>query len=111
MTVTVANIIPAKQAEATATTQYTAINCTTIVDKFSVTNTTGTAATFTAYIIAPAGSPTAGNTIVSAKSIAPGETYLCPELVGQIIEANYFIQTVAGTASALTIAASGREVT
>jgi len=41
----------------------------------------------------------------------PGETYLCPELVGQVLESGGFISTLAGTASALTFTASGREIT
>lgn len=111
MAVTPKALIIAKQAEATDTLQYTAVNCKAIVDKFSVTNTTASAATITVNIVPAGGSSAAGNTIVSAKSVAAGETYLCPEMVGQIIDTNAMIYTTAGTASALTIAASGREVT
>ena len=35
MTVTVKVLIPPKQAEGTQTTQYTATNCKTIIDKFT----------------------------------------------------------------------------
>ena len=42
MTVTVKVLIPAKTAEATQTTQYTASNVTTIIDKFTATNYTPT---------------------------------------------------------------------
>ena len=111
MTVTVRNIIPRKQAENAQTTQYTAVNCKTIIDKFTVTNTTGSAAVFTANLVASAGAAAATNTVLSAKSIAPGETYTCPELVGQTLESGGFISTLAGTATALTISASGREIT
>ena len=44
MTVTVKNIIPRKQAENVQTTQYTASNCKTIIDKFTVTNTSAAGA-------------------------------------------------------------------
>lgn len=37
MTVAVKNIIPRKQAENAQTAQYTALNCKTIIDKFTVT--------------------------------------------------------------------------
>lgn len=111
MTVTPKALIIAKQAEATDTLQYTAVNCKTIVDKFTATNTTASPATITVNIVPAGGSVSASNTIVSAKSVAPGETYLCPEMVGQIIDTNAMIYTLAGTASAMTIAASGREVT
>ena len=38
MTVTVKVLIPAKTAESSQTTQYTATNVTTIIDKFTATN-------------------------------------------------------------------------
>lgn len=111
MTVTVKNIIPRKQAENAETTQYTATNCKTIIDKFTITNTTGGAVVFTARLVIAAGSPGVANTVLSAKSIAAGETYTCPELVGQTLEPGGFISTLAGAATSLTISASGREVT
>lgn len=111
MTVTVKNIIPRKQAENVQTTQYTATNCKTVIDKFTVTNTTAAPVTITVNLIAAAGSANASNTVISAKSIAAGETYNCPELVGQSLENGGFISTLAGAATSLTISATGREIT
>ena len=111
MTVTVKNIIPRKQAEAVQTTQYTASNCKAVIDKFTVTNTTGSNAVFSANLVAGAGAADATNRVLSLRTVVPGETYTCPELVGQVIENGGFISTLAGTASALTISASGREIT
>jgi hypothetical protein len=45
MTVTVKNLVPAVIAAATQTTQYTAVNVTTIIDKFTATNYSAAAAT------------------------------------------------------------------
>jgi hypothetical protein len=111
MAVTVKTLIPAKQAENAQTTQYTATNCKAIIDKFTVTNTSAGNVTFSVNLVASGGSAGTANLIVKARSIVPGETYLCPELVGQVLESGGFISTLAGTASALTITASGREVT
>lgn len=111
MTITVKNIIPRKQAENSQTTQYTATNCKTVIDKFTVTNTTGGAVTFAVNLVASGGSASASNLVVSAKSIASNETYNCPELVGQSLEAGGFISTLAGAATSLTISATGREIT
>jgi len=111
MTVTVKNIIPRKQAENAQTSQYTATNCKTIIDKFTVTNTTAGAVAFSANLVASAGAAGASNLIISAKSIAAGECYTCPELVGQTLEPGGFISTLAGAATSLTISASGREIT
>lgn len=111
MTVTVKNIIPRKQAEALQTTQYTATNCKTVIDKFTVTNTTAAPVTITVNLVASGGVAGASNTVVSAKSIAAGETYNCPELVGQSLENLGFISTLASAATSLTISATGREIT
>jgi len=111
MTVTVKNIIPPKRAENAQQMQYTALNCKAIIDKFTVTNTTGGAVTFSVNLVPLAGSASAANIVISAKSIAAGECYTCPELVGQTLESGGFISTLAGAATSLTISASGREIT
>jgi hypothetical protein len=111
MAVTVKNIIPAKQAENTQTTQYTATGCRTIIDKFTVTNTSASNVAFSVNLVASGGSAGVSNLVLSAKNIVPGETYLCPELVGQVLEPGGFISTLAGAATSLTIRASGREIT
>lgn len=111
MTVTAKNIIPRKQAEAVQTSQYTATNCRTIIDKFTVTNTSANNVTFSCNLIASGGSAGDSNLIIDTKTIAAGETYLCPELIGQTLEINGFVSTLAGAATSLTISASGREIT
>lgn len=111
MAVTVKNIIPRKQAEDAQTAQYTATNCKTIIDKFTVTNTTAGAVTFAVNLVASGGAAGASNLIIDDKSIAAGECYTCPELVGQTLESGGFISTLAGAAASLTISASGREIT
>ena len=111
MTVTVKNIIPRKQAENAQTAQYTATNCKTLIDKFTVTNTTAGNVTFSCNLVAAGGSAGVANLVLSARAVAPGETYSCPELVGQSLESGDFISTIAGAATSLTISASGREIT
>ena len=111
MAVTVKNIIPRKQAEAVQTAQYTAVNCKTIIDKFTATNTTGAPVLISVNLVPVAGTASDSNLVLKQRSIAPNETYTCPELVGQTLEAGGFISTLAGAATSLTISASGREIT
>jgi len=111
MTVTIKVLIPAKQAENTQTTQYTAVNCKTIIDKFTITNTTAGNLTVSVNLVTNGGSPGASNLIMDTRSIAPDECYTCPELVGQALESGGFISTIASAATSLTIRASGREIT
>ena len=110
MSVTTKNIIPRKQVEAVQTTQYTATGIRTIIDKFTATNTSASNVVFSCNLIASGGSVSDSSLVLDAQIILPGETYLCPELVGQILEDGGFISTLCDTASALTISASGREI-
>jgi len=111
MTVIVKNIVPGKTVEATQTTQYTANNVTTIVDKFTATNYSATAATISVNLVTVAGSAGNINLITKTKTLQPAEVYTFPELVGQVLNNGDFISTIAGTASAINMRVSGREVT
>ena len=110
MTVTVKVLIPAKTAENSQTTQYTASNVTTIIDKFTATNYSASAATISINLVTAAGSAGNDNLITKTKTLQPAEVYTFPEIVGQVLAASGFISTIAGTASAINIRASGREV-
>jgi hypothetical protein len=111
MTVTVKVLVPAKYAENSQTTQYTATGVTAIIDKFTATNISGSAATISVNLVTTAGSAGNTNLITKTKTLQPAEVYTFPELVGQVLSAGDFISTLAGTASAINIRVSGREVT
>ncbi len=111
MTVTVKVLIPAKQAENSQTTQYTAVNCKAIIDKFTITNTSASNVTISVNLVTNGGTAGASNLIMDTRAIAPDETYTSPELVGQALEHGGFISTIASAATSLTIRASGREIT
>lgn len=111
MAVSIKVLIPAKQAESAQTTQYTATNCKSIIDKFTVTNTSAGNVTISVNLVTVTGSAATSNLIIDTRAIAPEETYTCPELVGQALESGGFISTIASAATSLTIRASGREIT
>jgi hypothetical protein len=111
MTVTVRVLIPAKTAENTQVTQYTATGVTTIIDKFTATNYSGSAATISVNLVTAAGSAGNDNLIVKTKTLQPAETYTFPEIVGAALAPSGFISTIAGTASAINIRSNGREIT
>lgn len=110
MSVTAKPLIESKELESAQTTQYTAVNCTTVIDKFTATNTSAANALISVNLVASGGSAGQTNLIVDSRAIAPDETYTFPELVGQVLASGGFISTN-GTATALTIRASGREIT
>jgi len=110
MAVTVKVLVPPKQLENTATTQYTATAVKAIIDKATVTNTSASNATLTVHLVTSGGTAGNSNLIIDAKTVVPDETYLCPELVGQVLEVGSFISTTASAGTALTMRVSGREV-
>ena len=110
MAVSISNIIPAKTAENVQTTQYTSSGVQTIIDKFTATNYNASAATISVNLVASGGSTGNDNLIVKTKTLQPGESYTFPELVGHVLPSGGFISTIAGTASAINIRASGRLV-
>ncbi len=110
MTVTAKALLQPKYAEAATTTQYTSTSVRTIIDKFTATNVTGAVANIAVYVIPSGGTAGLTNLVLQTKALAAGECYVCPELVGQIMEAGDFIATLAGTASAIVIRISGRQI-
>lgn len=110
MAVDVKNIIPTKFLENTDTTQFVAKTSTTI-DKFTVTNTSADIVKFSCNLVLSGGTVGPSNLVIKEKAVAAGETYVCPELVGHSLEGGSFINTLADTADALTVRASGREIT
>ncbi len=111
MAVTVKNLVPGKTVENVQTTQYTATNVTTIIDKFTATNYSASAATISVNIVTASSSAGDSNLITKTKTLQPAEVYTFPELVGQVLGTGDFISTIAGTASAINMRVSGREVT
>lgn len=111
MTVTVKVLVPAQTASNSQSTVYTATGVTAIIDKFTATNYSATAATISVNLVTAAGSAGNDNLIVKTKTLQASETYTFPELVGHVLAPSGFISTIAGTASAINIRVSGREVT
>ena len=111
MTVTVKVLVPAKNVENSQTTQYTATGVTAIIDKFTATNYSGSAATISVNLVTVSGSEGNLNLITKTKTLQASEVYTFPELVGQMLGVGDFISTIAGTATAINMRVSGREVT
>lgn len=111
MTVTAKVLIPAKIAENSQTTQYTATGVTTIIDKFTATNYSATTVTLSVNLVTSGDTAGNQNLVTKTKSLQAGETHTFPEIVGQILAPSGFISTIAGAATSINIRASGREIT
>ena len=110
MTVTVKVLIPAKIAESSQTTQYTASNVTTIIDKFTATNYSANPATLSVNLVTSGDTSGNQNLITKTKTLSAAEVYTFPEIVGQVLVTGGFISTIASVSAAINIRASGREV-
>jgi len=110
MAVNVKVLIPAKIAENTQVTQYVATNVSAIIDKFTATNYSASAATISINLVTQFDSSGNQNLIIKAKTLLPSETYTFPELVGHVLQPGGFISTIASASSAINIRSSGREV-
>lgn len=111
MGVTLKLLVERKQAENIQTAQYTVPAGTkAVIDKFTITNTSAGVAYLSVNLIPSSGVANDGNMVLKGRAVSPGETYTCPELVGQVLEAGASISTIASIAASLTISVSGREV-
>lgn len=111
MAVNIKNIIPRKTAALGSETQYTANNCTTVVDKFTVSNVTANTEGIAIYLVASGGSPGVANLVLPVKYLQAYEVYTCPEIVGQVLLTGGFISTTTTAGATFTLSASGREIT
>lgn len=102
--------IESKTLESTQTDQYTAVGVKARIHKFTLTNQDATARAVSVNLIPSGGSADASNLIVKSRNILPGQTYECPELVGQLLEAGGKISTIAPSGSSVTCRANGIEI-
>lgn len=110
MAVTPTVIIDPIVAANAQTTQYTSTSATTIIDKYTVRNYSGVAATISINLVKTGTAASSTNLIIS-RNIQVGETYTCPELVGHVLEPGDFISTLASAAASIAMRASGRVIT
>lgn len=111
MTITSKVLVQGKYIENTQATQYTSSGCKSIIDKPTVTNVSTSPVTFSANLVPKGGAPGATNLVIDEASLAPGATYLCPELAGAKLDEGDTLSMVASAASALSLRVDGRQVT
>ncbi len=100
-------LVPAAQLAGSDTVVYTSpANTTAQIGRAVFVNTTGGALTITAAISAGV-AIAAGNTLISARNIAAGESYVSPELAGQVIPAGSTLRAFASAGASVTLVVSG----
>lgn len=111
MTVTSKVHVQGKRVETGPTAQLTATNAKLILDGPTVTNTTATPATLTAWLVPSGGAADDTNKVIDEVSIGAHDTYLCPELAGRRLDSGDALWAQASDANALSLRVDGRIVT
>jgi len=103
-------LVDGSQLTVAAVTYYTTpVNTLTTISACTLTNTTAGALTATLYLVPSGGSATTSNCILSARTIAAGESFNVGSAIGQTLPAGGTLQGLASAATSIAIVASGYE--
>lgn len=103
MSVTLRNAYIAQPGVANTTLYTCPANTIARVLKCTVTNDTTTVETISFNKVPSGGAVGVDNLIMNLKPIGNIETYECPEVVGQILDAGDFLSAIASAAAQLTV--------
>lgn len=78
-----------------------------VITAAALVNTTAAAVQASVYLVPSGGAAAAANCLISARTIAPGETYFCPELINQGLRAGGSVQA---SGAGLTFRYAGRDI-
>lgn len=67
---------------------------TRVLKAATIANPTGSPISATVYLVPSGGAAGAGNVLISGRSIAAGESYPCPELINQGVNAGGSVQAL-----------------
>ena len=110
MSVSPRALVTSAQLAAAETTQYTSDSGTyTILDKITAYNGNASAVTVTVKLVPNGGTAGAAH-VMAVKSIAAGDSYTFPEVIGQVLEPGGFLSTTASVGSVVVFRVSGRKV-
>lgn len=99
-------VAPSQLGNADASLYQTPTNSTVRIGSATFCNTTAGALTLTAGITT-GGAMTAATTLISAFTLAPGQSYTSPQLAGQVMPAGSQLHAYASAATSITVAVSG----
>lgn len=99
-------VAPQQLGAADASVYIVPAQTTAKIGRAVFVNTTASAVTITAGITT-GGALSASTTMISARTLAPGEAYVSPELAGATLPAASQLHAYSNTVSAVTFTASG----
>jgi len=111
MSIVAKTLVAAQYAQNSQALVYSPNGTRAIIDRFTATNNSGSAAELSVWIVPNGGSTGGENRMIYQRELASGESYSCPEVIGQVMESGDSLVTLASAGGAITIRVSGREVT
>ena len=109
MSTTLKRLVPGSQLTGAAVAYYTTpAAMRAVIRSALLVNTTGGAVVCTVHLVPSGGTAGATNCVISGYTLGNGQSYTCPELVNQVLEAGGMIQALGLNA---TLIVSGAEVT
>src|SRR5688500_12914149 len=104
----VKELIAGSQLTTSAATYYTApANTYAVIAQLTLTNTSANAVTATVHRVPSGGTASDSNKFVSARTLAPGETYVVNAAIGRRLNPGSFIDAQASAATSITIMMDG----
>lgn len=112
MTVNAKRLALAQLSNADAAIVTANSNVTTLIKRAVFTNTSAGAVTITINVVPNGGSSSAANRVIDPqkRSLAAGESYVAPELAGTVLAGGDMIRGLASSASVVTAAIYGVEM-
>ena len=107
-TSSVPQVLVAQFLANTETTQYTAAASTVVkIANATLSNTSGSAVTVSVSLVKSGGTAGTSNRVLSAYSLAPGDSVVLRELADHVLGTADFISAISGTASTVAFTLSG----
>ncbi|QYC54508.1 hypothetical protein PP508_gp29 [Gordonia phage Samman98] len=101
-------VLVSQQLASSETTQYTCPSATSVkLATATLTNTSASAVTVSVSVVKSGGTAGSANRVVSAYSLAAGDSIVISELAGVFLGPGDLVSTLAGTASAVALVMTG----
>ena len=111
MTIVAKRLVEGVELTNADVTQYTSPALTkTVIKAANVVNRTAGAVSITVNLVPSGGAVANANLVISALSIPAGQSYQCPELINQVLEAGDFLSAKASAGASLDFTASGVQI-
>lgn len=110
MAVTIKPLVKAKELETVLTDQYVAIDLTARIEAACLTNNGAAVRNVSVHLVRQGGVAGPSNLLIAVRSLAIGESYPCPEIIGQAL-ANGDKITALSSGAGVAFMVSGSEIT